>query len=175
MKIKKFNNLWTMGLIIFGAILVAFYLAKLIFPEFVVELAQIESVVKFGEFVDTHKWAYYLFTFLVSFITYYFYCGACCRKNRLSFIDFGLIAFSMILLFVIEAFLPNYYFGANMVIMIVLPTIICRIDKKEGIKYLYSTALTFGVYSIAQILSLEIRGISTLIAFRKMVSKVFPY
>lgn len=57
MKIKKFKNLWTMGLILFGVILIALYVAKIFFPEFIVGIAEIESVVKFGQYVDTHQWA----------------------------------------------------------------------------------------------------------------------
>lgn len=165
MKIKKFKNLWTMGLIIFGAILTAFYLAKLIFPEFVVELAQIESVVKFGEYVDTHKWAYYLFTFLTSLFMYYFYCCACCRKKKLSIVQIILISITMILLFVVEKYLPAYYFGLNMITMIILPTIICKMDKCLEIKQLYSTATCFSIYYLAQMVSLEIRNISLLISY----------
>jgi hypothetical protein len=83
MKVKKFKNLWTMGLILFGAILIALYVAKIFFPEFIVGIAEIESVVKFGEYVDTHLWAYYLFTSITSFVIAYFYCCACCRRKYL--------------------------------------------------------------------------------------------
>ena len=47
MKVKRFNNLWAMGLILFGAILVAFYLAKIFFPEFIVGVAEIPAIVNF--------------------------------------------------------------------------------------------------------------------------------
>lgn len=52
MKIKRFNNLWAMGLILFGAILVAFYLAKIFFPEFIVGVAEIPAIVNFGNLID---------------------------------------------------------------------------------------------------------------------------
>lgn len=165
MKIKKFKNLWTMGLIIFGAILTAFYLAKLIFPEFVVELAQIESVVKFGEYVDTHKWAYYLFSFIVSFIAGYFYCGACCRKKRLQFKDLCMIAIMVVSLIAIESLLLQYYVVFNTILMLGVPTLICLTDKQTDVKYLYSTVGTFTFYYLAQLFSLEIRNLATMITF----------
>lgn len=165
MKIKKFNNLWTMGLIIFGAILIVLYLAKLIFPEFVISLAEIEPIVRFGNYVDTHEWAYYLFSFVVSFAVGYFYCGACCRKKKLKFIDMCMIALMIILLFVIERFLPQYYAGLNMILMLVVPALICYFDKKQDIKHLYSTISTFSIYYLAQFISLEIRNMSQMITF----------
>ena len=165
MKIKKFRNLWTMGLILFGAILIALYVAKIFFPEFIVGIAEIESVVKFGQYVDTHQWAYYLFTFVTSMFMYYFYCCACCRKKGLSWIQFSIVAIVTILLFIIQKYLPTYYFGLNMASMIVLPAIICRLDKCADIKYLYSTATSFTIYYLAQMLSLEIRNISAMIHY----------
>ena len=165
MKIKKFNNLWTMGLIIFGAILIVLYLAKLIFPEFVISLAEIEPIVRFGNFVDTHEWAYYLFSFVVSFAVGYFYCSACCRKRKLSFIDMSLISLMIIILLVVERFLPAYYLGINMILMIGLPTLLCFIDKKKDIKYMYSTTITFAIHYLSQLISLEIRNMSAMITF----------
>lgn len=40
MKIKRFENVWIMGLILSGAILLFLYILKLIFPSFVIETAQ---------------------------------------------------------------------------------------------------------------------------------------
>lgn len=165
MKIKKFNNLWTMGLIIFGAILIVLYLAKLIFPEFVISLAEIEPIVRFGNFVDTHEWAYYLFSFCVSFIAGYFYCSACCRKKKLSLVDISLISLMIIILFVVERFLPEYYLGINMILMIGLPALLCFIDKRKDIRYMYSTAITFAIHYLAQFVSLQIRNMSAMITF----------
>lgn len=44
MRVKRFNNKWIMGLILCGAILIVLYIAKLIFPSFVVETAQNERI-----------------------------------------------------------------------------------------------------------------------------------
>ena len=49
MKVKRFNNLWAMGLILCGVLLIAFYVAKIFFPEFIV-----------GEFADLHPNGTYL-------------------------------------------------------------------------------------------------------------------
>lgn len=40
MKIKRFDNIWIMGLILSGTILVVLYIVKLLFPSFIIETAQ---------------------------------------------------------------------------------------------------------------------------------------
>ena len=72
MKVKRFNNLWAMGLILFGAILVAFYLAKIFFPEFIIAIAEIPSIVNIGNYIDSHLWLYYLVN---GNLMDTFYCG----------------------------------------------------------------------------------------------------
>lgn len=163
MKIKKFKNLWTMGLIIFGAILVTLYLAKLIVPEFVVKIAEVDSIVRFGTYVDTHKWALYLFNFVTSFIAGYFYCCASCRKRFLTFVDNTILITEILFMFVIEKFLPDYLLVINIVCMILMPLIICFKDKQTDIKYLYSTGVCLSINLLSQVLSLLIRNISMMI------------
>ena len=58
MKVKRFNNLWAMGLILCGVLLVAFYLAKIFFPEFIVCVAEIPAIVNFGEWQKVHSLFY---------------------------------------------------------------------------------------------------------------------
>ena len=165
MKVKKFKNLWTMGLILFGAMLIALYVAKLFFPEFIVGIAEIESVVKFGQYVDTHQWAYYLFGGTISFVVGYIYCCACCRKKSLTFAQVCIVMIEVIFLFIVQKFLSEHYLTINIVCMFLMPTIMCAMDKKTDIKYLYSTGVCLSLHLISQILSLQIRDISTLISY----------
>lgn len=165
MKIKKFENKWTMGLIVFGALLLTFYLLSLIVPNFVIQIAEIESVVKFGNYIDSHLWAYYLFTFFISFITIYIYCCACCRKPRLNFKEIIFIICDILLMFLFAEIIPEYYSNIDMVFMIILPTLMCLINKVENIKYLYSIISCFSVHYIAQILSTKIRNIASLVSY----------
>lgn len=81
MKIKRFENVWIMGLILSGVILLSLYILKLIFPSFVVETAQNEQICKIGRYIDTHKWAWYLASSILSFTVYYLSCCACCRNR----------------------------------------------------------------------------------------------
>ena len=170
MKIKKFNNLWQMGLIIFGGILGVLYLLKLIFPSFVVGIAQIDAIVKFGNYVQNHLWAYYIFVFMTTFFVFYFLTCASCRKKNLSLLQICIISINIVCLLLIQKYLPTYYFSANEFSMFIVPAICCLIDKKKDIKYFYSTIICCTINSLAQIFSLLIRDIGTMIAFPNIVS-----
>lgn len=108
MKIKRFNNLWTMGLIILIGILITIYCVKIINPEFIVGVAETESIVKLGNYIDTHKWAYYLFTAITSFTMAYLYCGACCRKIKLKIRDLIVVISYVIVSLLIQLFIPQF-------------------------------------------------------------------
>lgn len=165
MKVKKFKNLWTMGLIIFGVMLVALYVAKLVVPELVIGVAQIDAVVQFGNYVDTHKWAHYLFNSVLSLFGLYFYCCACCRVKRLNSKELLIIIASILLYCIIEEFLPSFLFVYNNVLYILLPFLFVLLRKETNINVMYSTSVCFTITSIAQVLSLYIRDISTLITY----------
>ena len=165
MKIKRFKNLWTMGLIIFGVILVTLYLLKLIVPNFIISIAELPSIIKFGEYVDTHIWAYYLFNGLTSFFILYFYCCACCRIKHLNYKECLIIVASIILSYIVEAYIPSLLLAYNFMAYIFLPLIIVSLRKLTNINIFYSLCFCFLITTTAQWLSLEIRGISTLISY----------
>lgn len=163
MKIKKFNNLWTMGLVIIIAILLVLNIAKWIFPEFVIEVAQTPRIVKFGQYVDTHKWAWYLFSIFNSFILSWFYCCACLRKKYLNIKDIVITLLFIGLTYVILEFLPQQYVGLSLTIQILHPMVLAIINKNQDYKVLYSTGICFAVNNICQLFSLSIRNIGQLI------------
>lgn len=163
MKIKKFDNLWTMGLLLTGGILVLLYLIKLIFPNFIVGVAQMPSIVSIGNYIDTHKWAYYLFYSITSFLIGYFYCCASCRTKKLKPVHLIVVFVQIIINFIVEAILFEYYIYINIITMLMCPLVICFIEKHTDIKYFYSTIVCFIIHNFAQILSLEIRDIVSII------------
>lgn len=165
MKVKRFNNLWAMGLILFGVILVAFYVIKIFFPEFIVGVAEIPRIVEIGNYIDTHKWAYYVFNFTTSMITMFFFCCACCRIKSLKFIEWIILGGLTILSYPILAYLPNLSFAYNNVLYILVPLIIALLRKDKRSNIFYSTAISFVITSLAQAMSLAIRDISTLIEY----------
>jgi hypothetical protein len=153
-----------MGLIIFIGILLSIYLVKIINPEFIVGVAETESIVRVGNYIDTHKWAYYLATSLISFIVYWLICCACCRKKFLNWKECIIILFTICILFVCEKYANFLYMDLNIISQMLLPAIFCLMDHKKDIKYYYSSIFCLSIHFIAQTISLQIRNIITMIA-----------
>lgn len=165
MKIKKFENKWTMGMLIWSAILIVFYLLVFINPQFVIGIAEIPAIVDFGNFIDSHIGSYYFFTFVTSFITIYFYCCACCRKTKLNVKESLLVVADILIMFAVEKLIPEYYSNIGMTLMIIIPTLICLIEKSKDIKCMYSIATCFSIHYLSQIAMVKIRNIPAMITY----------
>lgn len=159
MKIKRFNNIWFMGLIIFGAILGVFYILKIACPEFIVGIAEIPSIVALGKYIDTHTWAYILFYTITSFVCYYLYCCACCRKMYLGWKETLMILGTIAILLFFYFILPSLYTPFNYVSLILLPFLMLLQNKDLTKLTFISTAVCFAVDIMAQAFSMEIRNL----------------
>lgn len=156
MKIKRFNNLWFMGLLLSAVILGAIYFLKIFMPQFVIEVAHIESIVRIGHYIDTHKWAWYAASFILSFITYYLVCCASCKVKKLNAKQILIVVASVLLLFLVKEFLPNQYTSLNISSMVLLP-LIMKGDFK-------ATVVVFVLTNFLQTMTLEIRNLALMIS-----------
>ena len=159
MKVKKFKNLWTMGLILMGAILVLFYIAKIFFPEFILGVAEVPSIVKFGNYVDTHKWAYHLYNFLFAYFSGYIYCCACCRTKFLNWKANVVLLSCITVLRVVSIFASTYYTALNYCFLLIIPFLSCLLNKNANKDTFISTCSCYIADILAQVLSLAIRNI----------------
>lgn len=60
--------------------LVALYVLKIFFPEQFIMSVENEIIIAIGNYIDSNAWAYYLFGIFTSFLTYWLYLCAVCRK-----------------------------------------------------------------------------------------------
>ena len=159
MKIKKFKNIWTMGIIICAVILVLFYILKIVNPTFIVGVAESKSIVKFGTYVDANEWAGYLFNFLICYFGgTIFYC-ACCRKRYLNYKQ-NIIHIAFILIsFIFQKYAINIYTPFNYVMMMLLPFIMLKLDNSLSKETFTSSVICYSVDILAQAMSLQIRNI----------------
>ena len=165
MKIKRFKNLWTMGLILIVIIYAIFFLLKVLNPSFVVGVAELQGVVKFGTYIDSQMWAYYLFNGLISFVTYYVYCCACCRKKYLNYRECTLVLLFVIIGYIFYEVAPVIATPFNNVSLVLLPAIILFLNKTKDIKCVYSIAMCFSTHTLLQYVQSLIKDISTLISY----------
>lgn len=160
MKIKKFKNLWTMGLILFGAILGLFYFIKLVAPDFIIGIAETPNIIAFGNYVDSHLWAYYLYSTVIGLLGTYIYCCACCQVKRLDLIDCLIILGGIVFLDLIGIMFTQYYSTINLLILMLTPYLI---SIKRGLpldKIFKSTLICIFIDIFAQILSVTIRDLT---------------
>lgn len=155
MKVKRFDNLWLMGLILSAVMIGAIYLLKILCPHFVIEIAHNEQICAIGRYIDTHKWAWYLATFFISYFVYFFYCCACCSKKNLSIKENLIICATIIILFFIKEFLPAQYTQVNLITMVFFPFLFNGIFK--------NTVICYSFVNLLQTITLEIRGLSLMI------------
>ena len=155
MKIKRFNNLWLMGLILSASILGVIYFLKICFPQFVIEVAQIDSITRIGHYIDTHKWARHIVTAILSFANYYLICCASANKYTLVKKEYLYVLATILSLSLIKEFLPNQYTACNIISLILLPYL-CK-GKFKNTLFIFVSA------NLLQTITLEIRDLMSMV------------
>lgn len=165
MKIKRFENLWTMGLIIFGVLLVAFYLAKIIFPSLVVGVAQTPTIVEIGKIIDSNLALSVSFNLITSLVSLFLIVCASCQVRTIS----KKLLYFAFLSILLSHFIQLYDSEISFVYNLCLPLFFVLIHTLRANNYdktlVVSTCATFIINCFAQVVTLEIRGISTLIEY----------
>lgn len=161
-KIKRFKNLWTMGLILCGALLVTFYVIKIFFPQFIIGIAETPRIVKIGTAIQSNKWYLHLFNFGVGAIHGYILCCACCRTYNFKWKGFLVFFGTLILLRLVAEFYQEHYATVNYVNMVVTPFLICAVNKRISKETFISTAICFTVDLLFQVFSVLVRNLPSM-------------
>ena len=148
-----------MGLILTGAILVLFYIAKIFFPEFIVGVAEIPSIVKFGNFVQSNKWYLHIFNIISGYVHGHILYCACSRRKFLSLIGNIVLVSQLILLRFISELYPLQYNTLNCALMAIAPFLICLFDKNLRKETFISTMVCFSTEIAFEFLSLAVRNL----------------
>lgn len=131
--------------------LLACYILKIFFPEQFVLSVENETIIVIGKYIDNNEWANYIFGIITSFITYWLYLCAVCRRWYLKWYEI------IIVLLVIGGSIglslldTNIYSAYSVITFIVLPLIF-----KSDLK---SVAIVFSIHSLSQTMSLTIRNL----------------
>lgn len=142
--------------------LCALYVAKIFFPEQFAMSIQNQTLVNIGTYIDTHAWSYFITQFAIGCLFDYMYFGAVCKKYKLHWSLFIIIVLYNI------GFSTFYTFGSAELIMN-MANIVVAISSCYMIlvpmfytKELKPLSIAYCVNAVAQLLSLNIRGISLL-------------
>ena len=151
-----------MGLILMGAILVLFYIAKIFFPSIIIEVAEIPTFVKLGNFVQSNKWYIHIFNFVVGYINAYILYCACLRKPFLSWKGNVVLLSSLLVLRLIAEFYPLQYSIFNCAFMAIMPFLVCLWEGELSNKIFVSTIACFGIELCFEFFSAAVRNLTAM-------------
>lgn len=144
-------------LILSICLLIGMYVAKIFFPEEFVFLIENERIFAIGEYIDNHAWAYYLLGICTSFLTYWLYLCAVCKKRYLTLKECALVLATIGISIGASFIGENFSTYISIYSMIVLPFIM-KARLRE-------VAIVYPIHGLAQILSLEIRQLPMYIQY----------
>lgn len=131
--------------------LVGLYVLKIFFPQEFLLVVENEKIVQIGNYIDSHKWAYYLFGVASSFFTYSVYCGAVCKKWILKWWHYLIILAVIGVNILLTKYDINLYTAFSIASFVVLPFIF-----KSDLK---SVAICYSIHLFNQSLTLSIRDV----------------
>lgn len=131
--------------------LLACYILKIFFPEQFILSVENEIIIAIGNYIDGNEWAYYLFGIFTSFLTYWLYLCAVCRKWYLNWWQ-CLIVLTVIGISIGFTFVDiNLYTALSYSSFVFLPMIFRANLKEVGFVYpihLLSQAITLSVRNL---------------------------
>lgn len=143
-------------------LLFGMYIAKIFFPQEFVFVIENERIVAIGKYIDSHAWAYYLLGICTSFLTYWLYLCAVCKKRYLNLKECALV------LVTIGISIGASFIGANFsTYMSIYPMIVLPFIMKARLR---EVAIVYPIHGLAQILSLEIRQLPMYVQYSNMLS-----
>lgn len=131
--------------------LLACYILKIFFPEQFVLSVENEIIIAIGNYIDSNEWAYYLFGIFTSFLTYWLYLCAVCRKWYLNWWQ-CLVVLAVVGISIGLSFCDTTIYSAFSYTSFIFIPFIFKAEIKE-------VAITYTVHTFAQHLSLSIRNL----------------
>ena len=128
------------------------YILKFFVPQEFVLVVSNPNIIKFGTFLDTHKIFYYLFYGVTSFITYFLYTCACSRRKKLNWKYY----LSFVVLYTISQILTEHAYQLLTPFLVLSMVVLAYISNSN----MKDFTIVFAIHTIAQNLSLEIRGLA---------------
>lgn len=145
------KRVFLVSLVLVVVFLCAMYVGKIFFPKDFVLLVENERLLTIGRFIDSHPLLYRVCTFITAFITYWLFCCAVGKRQKLGWKMCLIIVGTLIVSRLAGLINTNFATHINITAFFVFP-IFVNADMKN-------VALVYGVHGFAQILSLAIRDL----------------
>ena len=138
-------------LVLVVVFLVGLYVLKIFFPEQFVMAISNPKLIEIGNYIDTHKWAFYIYGFITSSITYFLYFNACFKQWRFNWKQW-LVFIVVILGNFGLSFVDTTLCATFSILSMLLVPLIFKADMRY-------TAVVFSTHYLAQSLTLSIRNL----------------
>lgn len=136
--------------------LLACYILKIFFPEQFVLSVENEIIIAIGNYIDNNKWAYYLFGIFTSFLTYWLYLCAVCRKWYLNWWQCLIVLATIGISIGLNFIDVNLYTALSYSSFVFLPMIFKANLKQVGIVY--------SIHLLSQAITLSVRNLTLYLA-----------
>ena len=137
--------------------LISLYILKIFFPEQFVMSIENEKLIAIGNYIDNNAWAYYLFGIATSFLTYWLYLCAVCRRWYLNWWQ------SLIVIIVIGLSIGFSFIDVNLCSALSYTSFIF-LPFVFGAK-LKPVAIVYTIHIFAQFLTTSIRNLPVYIQY----------
>ena len=128
--------------------LVACYVLKIFFPEQFVMTVNNQVIISVGEYLNTHAWAFYIFGIANSFLSYWLYLCAVCKRLYLNWWQCLVVLGTIGVNIGLTHLDTNLYSAFSIISFVVLPLIF-----KSDLK---TVAIGYSIHLLAKQLLLEL-------------------
>ena len=160
MKAKKFNNLWTAGLILYVSILITTHIINIIFPSSIVGVALTPTIISFGQLIDGNIWFEYIFYSITFFIILYMLVCSCCEVKKLRTCEICIVSALIIICDIVSNLTYISYLLYYNTLFLIAPITVSVIRKINIIRSICRTIICTFTLCVTHILLLVIRDLT---------------
>ena len=135
--------------------LIALYVLKIFMPEQFIMVIENDNLIAIGNYIDNNLWLRKIIAVITSFITYWLFICAVCRKWKLNLKEIIIVLIVIAIVQLLYLYDANISSTISLVSMILLPALF-KAQSKD-------IAIVFSIHCIAQVLSTSIRQLPLLL------------
>lgn len=148
----KNKALYISMLILVGIFLTGMYVLKIFFPQEFIFAIENETIIRVGNYIDSHVWLYYICCGITAFITYWLYICASSHRLTLKWTEIVIIILTIVVIRLVGLYVDETLRTIlSMCSFFILPAIM-NCDIK-------TLATVYTIHSISQFLTLKIRNL----------------
>lgn len=144
------KKVWITLLALLISALVAYNIVAFFFPEQFIMCLTNTGILKFGEFIESSPYIYWIYSIVLTFTLYYLWSVVANKTFKLKLYQYGIIAILVAITYLVQEFIPAMTLVNNIIMMLA----IYFFSKQENKFYI----LFFAIYMYSQYMILFVRG-----------------